>query len=480
MGAIMVWRTSVADVAAYETFGSYKADVVDSRSGVNTYLLDGVQRLTTLIDALAGQAVNEGEQDNQDLVESDGRRAYFDLEENDFVAILRQEFVSLKHLDLSLLLDSFELLKFQRLIVGEDAEIRVRRCDELAKAFNQYKIPIIPIVTDEVDLAAVTFKRINSAGKQMSELHMIHALTWSASFNLFDQFDEIRDGLNAVRWGGVDDDTLLRAAKAALELDIYRTPEEKFGKTIRANVGILEDIGQSLEKTAKFLDVDFGMPSPEFVPYSVQIVFLSEIFRALPHAELSSPWRQAIAAWLVLTSVFEVFAGMSGDRLNANLNSVRSYAQNNDIRGFVSDCIPLRGNLAEKYKFDFRTARSRILMSWMARTSSRESCLLKKYGRDAVQPLFPRGKVSVGLFNSIGNKVLVEPEHLEDVRAVVMGGSAAEDFMERHIVSHEILSCITSKDFDRFVVGRRKLLDLKERSIVVETIGRAHALHQAG
>jgi len=72
---------------------------------------------------------------------------------------------------MSLVLDSVGMLRFQRRLVGSEQEIDkiVEACDRLSAAFRDYKVPVIPIVTDDVEMATRTFQRLNSQGKVMSE-----------------------------------------------------------------------------------------------------------------------------------------------------------------------------------------------------------------------------------------------------------------------------------------------------------------------
>lgn len=86
MGAIYVWRSPEAALDCYRSIGPHK--IVHSGSSPQ-YLLDGVQRLTTLLGALS--PLDEIDVDADEFVEADGEpptenyAVHYDFETGDFV-----------------------------------------------------------------------------------------------------------------------------------------------------------------------------------------------------------------------------------------------------------------------------------------------------------------------------------------------------------------------------------------------------------
>ena len=86
MGAVMVWRSSGASLDCYKTIGPHK--IVQSGNS-HQYLLDGVQRLTTLLGALSPKG--EIDTDADEFVEADGQpptenyAVHYNFETSDFV-----------------------------------------------------------------------------------------------------------------------------------------------------------------------------------------------------------------------------------------------------------------------------------------------------------------------------------------------------------------------------------------------------------
>lgn len=469
MGAVMVWRTNTNRIRSYENFGKLKLPT-SSSTGANVYLLDGVQRLSTLIAALSKDLqkdVNESKEldlEELDNLNSDPRKAYFDLKEEDFVAIDPDSVEFGRHLDLSILYDSVELLKFQRQLPEVNVERRIRLCDELAKAFKEYKVPVIPIATDEVELASLTFKRINSSGVQMSELHMLHALTLSNDFHLIDRLEDLREKLINVGWQTLDDELLLRTIKASLELDIYKALPEVVGKKLRSSPGEISRLATTAEDVASFLWAFARIPSPEFVPYGVQIIGLCEYFRNLS-GDIQPEAAHELISWLWRTTYYEVFTGMSGDKVNAQIGLLRSAAKTGDP-GAIKYALPFLRSIPQKKRFDFRAARSRALVTQLVWQMDRYmpdtgSNLIRFYGRQAVQCMLPKTmfREDPSMYFHPANRVLVPALELGNLRFRVANGHVLEEEMHAHFLTAEIIEIYQSDDAEGFVESRSQLID---------------------
>ncbi len=247
MSAIMIWRTQLSSgITTYHIKGLPKAP--ETPSVLHQYLLDGVQRLTTLYDALFPKSFADAE--DEAAVDAEAEEAVFDLESNDFRYVPHDE-ISESVVPLSILLDSVKLLKFQR---GLSSEAAIERCDELASAFRDYKVAVIPIVTDDLEMVTRTFQRVNSQGSVMGEMHMVHALTWSKAFSLLDGLDEYKQKhLAPVGWLDVDDDRVLAVCKVRLDLDIYKTEPDQLSRALRERPALLEEAVKALAAAAQFL-----------------------------------------------------------------------------------------------------------------------------------------------------------------------------------------------------------------------------------
>ena len=180
MGTVMIWRTSEQKLECYENPGPFKAH---SGNGSQQYLLDGVQRLSTLLGALS--PISDIDDQTDEFQDVDGEppteniEVHFDFKLDDFVrSDDLQSNQKGRTLPLCLLLDHIGMLKFQRQLTGSEDEVdtTIEQCDRLGAAFRNYKVPTTYIVTENVAMATRTFEMVNKQGITINQDKMIHAL----------------------------------------------------------------------------------------------------------------------------------------------------------------------------------------------------------------------------------------------------------------------------------------------------------------
>ena len=264
------------------------------------YLLDGHQRLSTLFSALSGGqgAPSEAEEEEFGLRAGD---MFYDLRKEEFVVVDRDQQTPPAWLPLSIVLDSIALLKYQRgLQAGSETDHLIGVVDNLANRFRNYKIPIIPLVSDDLESATIAFQRINSSGRQMDDTHMVVALTYSKDFDLARELERVQSELASVDWEDFEPKYILATVRAKSGLEISTPNAERTSEILRKTPEVLDEVVAAITRTAQFLREDCCIPSPEFVPYSYQAVILSYAFIvcAAPDRET----RRALQNWLWTTA----------------------------------------------------------------------------------------------------------------------------------------------------------------------------------
>jgi Protein of unknown function DUF262 len=479
IGAIMVWRTARTAIECYQRLGPHLLSP-PPEGATRQYLLDGVQRLSTLYGALHSSPPRDelsaaGDEDNEEelppeefeLLAPRNFEVYFNLRTKDFHTGEEDDENGKDLMPLHLVFNSVALLKFQRELRGPAAEQFVESSDEIARAFRDYKIPIIPITTDDIEMATRTFQRINSQGAKMSETHMVHALTWSSNFDLQRQIVNIKRELLSDRgWGELDDDPILKSCKAALSLDVYKTNAQELSDKLKKNPHLIAEVGESLRRAARFLWEDCGVPAPELVPYSLQIVILAEAFRRQPNP--SSQLRRLIFSWFWMTTYGELFAGMSGDRLQVALNDMREMVAREQPKWTWNrpfEQRPLRDT------FDFRAARSKAFAFRLASVQNdvsggrAGSQILADAGRKGFVQIIP-WREGRHIFSSPANRFLVHPAEAGSLRDAVLTGSLSPDSCEKHVISTKALDALKARNFSFFVERRRlDILNLEDKFV---------------
>jgi hypothetical protein len=460
IGTIMVWRTQ-RRIATYSKLGRHSIAKRKDPEAVKQYILDGVQRLTTLFGALF-RSTKSAQAGDTNINALD---VYYDLDAKEFV--LADEAQGTEHLPLSIVLDSVELLKFQRQLPPKRSKTWIERSDQIARAFREYKIPIIPIATEDLGLATRTLQRINSQGTVMSELHMLNALAWSKDFDLLQQIDTLRsERLAKAGWADLDDDLIVKACKAALGFDVYET--NRVDQLSNEIATVLPEVFRSIERAASFLNDECNIRRPWMVPYGLQVVVLAEAMRV--ERRLSRTSRERLRTWLWLTTYNELFASMSAGRLQIVIDLIREDARGSEIswpgrNAFKRRPLPPR--------FDFRAARAKALALRLAEAAPRavDGSALKAFdllheeGVNALAQLVPRESVSGAAYGSPGNRVIYSPGDIGELREALATDPTPE-LLASHAISSEAFAAYSRGDYSDFIAQRLRDLDRREEKFV--------------
>jgi len=140
------------------------------------YLIDGHQRLTTLYATLS---------QFEDIEPVDGEHdwpIYYDLEAPAgglaFTTLRKRQSNRPTLLPVRALLTPRLMWEAQKQLFDVAPEA-VERAEELANIFKDYQIPVLPLVTEDIDIVTDAFVRINSGGQKMRETYMVQALAYS-------------------------------------------------------------------------------------------------------------------------------------------------------------------------------------------------------------------------------------------------------------------------------------------------------------
>jgi hypothetical protein len=459
MGALMVWRTEKHDVQCYPSLGRYQLSRPSAKDGaVRQYLLDGVQRLSTLYAATRLP---------EEVPQHDGV-AFYDLDVDDFAFLESDDARTPSHLALGLLFDSVKLLKFQRAIPAR-SDHWIERCDRLARSFREYKVAVIPIVTDDIGMATRTFQRINSQGTEMGELHMVHALSWSSEFDLLERIAELKERyLTPVGWGQCDDERILLAAcKAALGFDIYSADPDKLSSSLQKNNESVEEAISAVATAALFLRERCHLSTPDLLPYSLQAVAIAEMFRRVSSPSERS--KELVSAWFWLTTYSEHFFGLSGSRLATTINDVCSMGSD-EVPRWSGIRLYARKPLNEK--FDFRHARAKGIALLLASRKPQSvdgdaqepMDFLAAEPKNAIGHLLPARFVSKTAYASFGNRVILAGQSLSTLRDSLGTGSVNRSVLESHLIPAEAAALAAKGDWSKFVEARRNYINEEEEA----------------
>ena len=280
IGSILVWDTE-ENIESTDRMGPVKID--PPPGGVVGYLIDGQQRVSTLVGTLRLT------DDMDDTVDNVDWRVYCNLDTQEFHRS-PAEGPGPEHFPVQSLLNTagfFDACRRIQSEVNDPAKSQrwLDEADRLANAFRDYQLPLIRIREADLDSAVTVFARLNRTGQKMAADEMVSALTYQrGQFHLAQKLDEFKAELEKKGFGNLDRVFLLRAVLAALDRDIYAKDwaDLMVKPEVRERLpNAFESAAGGIRRALKFLDC-LAVTSDRLLPYGLQLVFLGEFFRRCP------------------------------------------------------------------------------------------------------------------------------------------------------------------------------------------------------
>lgn len=475
IGSLLVWRTIKFKLASFPTVGPHLIPpIVEFAPATGwQYLLDGHQRVSTLLGLLlppnSEESVNQCIEDDE--IDWD---IQYDLHAQEFVFARKKMSHVAKRplLPLWTLFDGRLVNKHMRDMrkqgqqqnwTEENLELWEARADQLSYRFQQCRIPIVVMVTDDLTLAAKTFQRINSLGTPMDEAHLVAALTWSPEFDLRERLAELRAGF-PVGWRGLDDGIFLQVCKGLSQLDMTRAGQTELVKKLSEDPTLLERAGEGLARAVELLSRTAGVVHQELLPYAFQLVFLAVELAVTEKRRFSET---SFMAWFWRTSWSEVFGSSSYRQVRAEQENLRNaISMDLGVQWTRDQGIPER--------FDSRSARVRLFTLRLASRSdlideTGQSVdgrqLLIAHGRESLVRLFPtppRATVSLKrLLQGGGNRFLVAPNKEAVLRERLrFGPDLSLLALQSHFIDGDALDSLREGDLEDFIKRRAERMEL--------------------
>ena len=415
IGSILVWDTE-RKIETRKSIGP--VDVGLPPDGLEVgYVLDGQQRLSTLVGTL-----RLSKDADKSIAHQVDWGVFCDLDKDEFIRE-PADGVKPQHFPVKNLLTTAEFVNQCRQILSEvndknQALKWLNKADRLANAFRDYQLPLIHIREADLKTAVIIFSRLNRAGRKMTIVEMVSALTYKeGQFDLAKKLDEFKMKLAVKSFGNIDRGILLRTVLAALEKDIYAKDW--------ADLMVKDEVREKLPKAFELAEkgimgaLDFlkdqGVKSDRLLPYGLQLVLLGEFFR-LCH-EPTDKVHKLLRRWFWVTSFTGWFGRVSTTQVTRALSEVRELAKGQGSEFSIVDLDRPAQPFPER--FDGRSARVRAFLLYLA--SLKPCSLPNGSALDPAQELATRGTKAVGyvfsnpgtlseLFSSPANRIFLAPE----------------------------------------------------------------------
>ena len=360
IGSILVWDT---EETIQTTTRVGPVTISPRPDGLVGYLLDGQQRVSTLVGTLRLPDNVNSTVDHVDW------GVYCDLETREFVRAPTTG-IEPQHFPVRSLLNTVGFFAACRRIVSRVQNKNLARhwldeADRLATAFRDYQLPLIHIREADLDSAVTVFARLNRRGRKMTADEMVSALTYrEGEFHLAAKLDEFKDELSGRGFGNLDRVLLLRAVLAALNRDIYAKDwaDLMVKSEVRSQLPQSFDVAvEGIRRALAFLN-NLGVTSDRLLPYGLQLVLLGEFFRLCPQPPANVI--TLLTRWFWVTSFTGWFGGVNTAQVTRALREIRDLARGKGtglrVMDFDAPALPFPD------RFDGRSARVRAFLLYLA------------------------------------------------------------------------------------------------------------------
>lgn len=485
IGSLLVWETD-EPLASSDWVGP--VHITKNKLGFASYVLDGQQRLSTLVGAL--QKPRKGENDNAESDDPGRWSIWFNAKTKVFEHHRPDEVCEPWHFPLWSLMDTVEFLnECQRIIASSDpdATTYVNAIQDLTRTFSSYKMPVIRLRNTKLSQAVDIFARLNSKGQTMSPDQMVSALSYSevdgqSIFNLAEEIDELIDRLDDFGFGEINRTVVLRSFLAAMEVNIYRADWTRLTDTSRGELSkslptVIEKTGDALINAVKFLH-SIGVHTTRLLPYAMQLVVLAAFF-----LKCDKPTSDQIAflrRWFWVSSFTSRFASGNPSRDGELVAEFRDEISQTSVPTGLKNMRMDTAADSFPANFDMRSARARTWLIVMLSLKPRD-----QFGNEISNPwitIAQHGPNAIGrilatvadkeLAASPANRIFrIDMENRAQARSWLQTLNAVEpsvrdSILESHGISSTAFDFLSKNDTENFLRTRRDYLIQIERDFM--------------
>jgi hypothetical protein len=273
IGSLLFWKTK--DYKTKNEIGPY---IIKKSNSDIKYVLDGFQRISTLFGVLMNPKNFPEETNNPRLKDF---LIFFDIKENNFSKQTRRD--NIFSIPLYKVYDNRELFDVIRQLDKENIpEIEkneyIDNARNLHNILHKYRLPYVEIKGGDIKSAVEIFKRLNSTGTEISEDYIISARSYvQMEFKLIDSITEFLNDLNIYNFEDLKRDIILKCiynAKGTFYYDV--NGEDLLDNNLKY---FTENAYIHITKAVKFLYKKLFIIDIRLLPYSAQLIFISEYFR---------------------------------------------------------------------------------------------------------------------------------------------------------------------------------------------------------
>jgi hypothetical protein len=359
----------------------------------------------------------------------------------------------------------------------EDAPVLIEKAERLSQKIRNYKIAIIRVKGSSLAHAVDIFSRLNRKGKKITPDQMVSALSYHNKENgksLEEYIDEILESLTDYHFNNINRMTIFRAIMAAADTKIHRSDWENLAKKIsQDNLSIaVQKAGNALQAAAAFLNKEIDLPGDKLLPYTNQLLLLSEFFRHCSKPKQEQ--KNILKKWFWVSSLSDWLTSINTTQLNQALEEMQQFAENPSFQLKLMSGKPVAQAFPEQFS-SLNSSRLRAFFIFMLtkkplNISTGEPIdyykILSENGKNAFAYIFPRLKRP--LSSSPANRLLLEriPRQSIKDRLLSIPEPKQEQILNSHGIPTKAYQALKENDAETFLQLRTlHLMELEKNFI---------------
>jgi len=463
IGSFLLWRTQRSDMKTQAVLGEFAFEP-DPKRPTKHYLLDGLQRLTTLYTALTPPS-------SKDVFwERDGVRwpLWIELagEQPTFTIPRKSSSLGPTQVPSWVLLNNYEVFHAQRELWKSGFDEEAKQLERLSNLIKDYAIPLVPLITEDLSVVIRAFVRINIGGTSMNEAHMLRALVFErAEDDIFgERLTMWEERFGDLGWPSINRDAILNSLKLSKGMDVYRANMEDLLHVLTQHhsdelegAQLVDDVCRSLECAITFFMEELHVLGSQVLPYRYQLLLLAEALSRASINSLDAISEETCALlkrWFWQTSYGESFTGATGSNFKTELERL---AQAIEGQQRFDEPVYVRPVQRQRWKAVRTILQALVAALEVASEDDGHALkLLALSGADAVYKIDPKLKS-----NQFSSWVIATPEELRELRAWLQ-----DDALPTPLCAHQLapdaIEVLRAGDLEGFAAKQQDHIDAME------------------
>lgn len=474
IGSILLWKPTGDSFESTDLIGPFS---IKKDKDQFWYILDGFQRISTLFGCLTNPHRSELKCD--ETLRNKMYNLHYDLEVEDFFYPRSSNSVEPFQVPIYEIIDTKASFKFQSYlyeqnISSDKVELYMERYADLGTTFIDYELPSIGILGGNIQEAVEIFSRVNSKGATISPDWMISALTYNKdkNFRLGSLIDEVLVDLKRYNFSEIANgrELVLKCITSSFG-NFYIDQSTKIEQLAKREdfIHITNLTIVSIKKAVKFLFESLSVVDSKLLPYSAQLIFISDFFFKLKKP--NSQQLTDLKRWFWVTTYSNYFTIHSINILRKAYDQFHKYLRCESSEIIYNEKPNLRFKTADfPKKINHRSVRFNALCLFLLNyTNDFKKIDSNMIEGVSISNLFDEYKDENGSY--FPESIIVEfklgggIKKNKDMSHLIINFKSE---FEKYILTKDLQQLIKSKNYTEIISQRKNLITKYEKAFVID------------